>query len=418
MPFDLKQLRKNEIATDHRATHNPSLLVQRCPVSGKPFRILHVVASVDPALGGVAESIRARGIELLKIGHQVEVVSMDDPNAPFIQSYELKLHAVGRGISGWNYHPGLIRWLKDNCHRYDAVIVDGLWQFHVLAVRLALRDKGVPYFVFPHGMLDPWFKSTYPLKHLKKWLFWPWCEYLTLKHAQAVLFTCEEEKRLASESFWLYQVKPRVVPFGTTPPPENGAALRAAFLSAHPILQGKKILLYLGRIHEKKGCDMLIEAFGQIAHEHKDLHLVIAGPGEESLINTLRDRAHALGVATQTHWVGMLRGDQKWGAIYSADLFTLPSHQENFGIAVAEALACETPVSISNKVNIWREISENNAGFVEPDTVAGTMVGIRKFFALKQYEVEKMRQKAREVYLKHFSSSAMAEGTIDALKSR
>ena len=74
----------------------------------------------------------------------------------------------------------------------------------------SLRKQGFhtpAYFVFTHGMLDPWFKRTYPLKHLKKWLYWPWAEYRVLRDAQAVLFTCEEERILARQSFWLYKCK-------------------------------------------------------------------------------------------------------------------------------------------------------------------------------------------------------------------
>jgi hypothetical protein len=98
----------------------------------------------------------------------------------------------------------------------------------------ALRGIGQHYFVFPHGMLDPWFKRTYPFKHLKKWLYWPWAEYRVLRDAQAVLFTCEEEKRLARESFWLYRCNERVVTLGIARPSGDTTAQRELFLAAIP----------------------------------------------------------------------------------------------------------------------------------------------------------------------------------------
>jgi glycosyltransferase involved in cell wall biosynthesis len=123
----------------------------------------------------------------------------------------------------------------------------------------------VPYFVFTHGMLDPWFKRHYPLKHLKKWLYWPWGEYRVLRDARALMFTCEEERRLARESFWLYKANECVTNYGTARPEGDSEKQREAFLSEFPELRGKRVLLFLGRIHEKKGCDILIQSFGDLA---------------------------------------------------------------------------------------------------------------------------------------------------------
>lgn len=336
------------------------------------MRILHVVSSVDPALGGVAESIVRRGEKLVDLGHHVEVASLDDPTNPALKGYPLALHALGRGISPWQLHFGLVPWLRRNCRRFDVAIVDGLWQFHGFAVRRALRGTGVPYFVFPHGMLDPWFKRTYPLKHLKKWLFWPWCEYRVLRDAEAVLFTCEEERRLARESFGLYQVRERLAPLGTTEPPPNGALLAAAFRQAFPRLHTQPFLLFLGRLHPKKGCDLLLTAFAEAVKDYPAQHLVMAGPGDAAYLAKLQGQAQTLGIAHRVHWTGMLKGNSKWGALHACDAFVLPSHQENFGIAVVEALACAKPVLISDKVNIWREMAEDGCGLVAPDTAAGT----------------------------------------------
>jgi glycosyltransferase involved in cell wall biosynthesis len=383
----------------------------------KPNRILHVVASVDPALGGVAESIRARGVQLKAMGHTVEVVSLDEPADPALENYELTLHPLGKGWGGWNYHPELIRWLRENCKRYDAIIVDGIWQFHVLAVRLALKNMGVPYYVFTHGMLDPWFKTTYPLKHLKKWLFWPWCEYLTLKGARAVLFTCEEEKNLASQSFWLYKANAMVVPFGTTPPPDNEAVLRAAFFARHRQLAGKPLMMHLGRIHEKKGGDILIEAFGQVAKSYPEIQLAMVGPGEEALITKLKHRTRELGIADRVHWLGMLKGEDKWSALYASDLFVLPSHQENFGIAVVEALACGKPVAISKKVNIWREVQKGGGGIAKDDSVDGAKQMLTEYLSMSESQIRTMSSKARLTYAQYFSIEAMATGMVDLITS-
>jgi glycosyltransferase involved in cell wall biosynthesis len=228
-------------------------------------------------------------------------------------------------------------------------------------------------------MLDPWFKHHYPLKHLKKWLYWPWADYRVTRDAQAVLFTAEEERRLARESFWLYKVREAVVGYGLGLNPDAQAAQADDFLQAFPQARGARIVLFLGRLHVKKGCDMLVDAFADVAERDPSLLLVMAGPDQTGLRPALERRAASLGVAQRIVWTGMLQGRAKWGALRAAEVFVLPSHQENFGIAVAEALAVGVPVLVSTKVNIWREIVGAGAGLAEPDTPEGTRRLLRRW---------------------------------------
>lgn len=378
---------------------------------GVPMKILHVVTSVDPRMGGIAESIRSRGVRLLELGHSVEVVSLDESNAAFVQDYPLRLHALGAGITRWQYSPRLVSWLRANVRRFDAVVVDGIWQFHGMAVRMAVAGTSVPYFVFPHGMLDPWFKRAYPLKHLKKWLVWPWADYRVLRDAAAVLFTCEEEKRLAPLSFKLFSAKALVVPFGTATPPAETENMKSRFFLRFPALSGKTYLLFLGRIDPKKGCDMLIEALAS----SPETVLAIAGPGEPSYIEQLRRRARELKVDHQIHWLGMLTKGDKWAAFYGCSAFVLPSHQENFGVAVVEALACGRPVLISDKVNIWREIQAGNAGIVFDDTAQATAQALTRWAATPASGQDLLRATAMRTFQQHFTVEAMAQGMVAAM---
>lgn len=377
------------------------------------MKILHIVTSVDPQLGGVAESIRSRGVKLKEMGHEVEVVSFDHPNASFVPSYELKLHALGSGKTKWQYHSGLIPWLRSKARDYDAVIVDGIWQYHCYAARKALKGTGVPYYVFTHGMLDPWFKRTYPLKHLKKWLFWPWSEYRVLRDAKAVLFTCEEEMLLARESFWLYRANERLAPLGTTDAPKNGENLANIFFRHFDYLRDKSFLLFLGRVHPKKGCDLLISALAQTGH---DQHLVIAGPADPNYLSYLQELSRKLGIDERVHWIGMVKEELKWGALYACDAFILPSHQENFGFAVVEALACAKPVMISKQVNIWREVEGDGGGLVASDTLAGTSSLLNDWFDKSLSARISMRERARETFERRYTVEASASALLDAMR--
>jgi glycosyltransferase involved in cell wall biosynthesis len=379
------------------------------------MKLLHVLSSANPDGGGPVEGVLRRGLHLHELGHRVEIVTLDDPNLDFVREFPLNIHALGPSRGRYRYNRRLVPWLRIHAAEYDAVIINGLWQYHSFAAGRILKKMGLPYFVFAHGMLDPWFKRTYPLKHLKKWLYWPWADYRVLRDARAVLFTSEEERLQARRSFWLYRAEEVVVAYGTTPPPENSAKLREHFLAVHPSLQGRRVMLFLSRIHEKKGCDLLIEAFARVASIDRDLQLVMAGPDQTGWVARLKSLAQQHGVAERITWPGMLKGELKWGAFCSAEVFTLPSHQENFGIAVAEALGCGLPVLISDKVNIWREIRSHQAGLVAPDTLAGTERLLREWLSLSPAERRAMGESARGLFRRRFTVEAMATGLLDVV---
>ncbi len=381
------------------------------------MKILHLLSTIDPRAGGPIECVRQSGADMNALGHEVEVATLDDPAAPYLAAFPLTVHALGPSRGFYGLTPKLVPWLQKQASRFDAVIVNGLWQYHSYGAWKALKDLDVPYYVFPHGMLDPWFKRTYPLKHLKKSLYWPWAEYRVLRDATRVLFTAEEERVLARQSFRLYKAKEEVVAFGTNPPPAFSSAVRDAFLATHPELDGKRLILFLGRIHEKKGCDLLIKAFAQVKDLDPRAHLVMAGPDSENWMPTLQALANELGVADRVTWTGMLLGDLKWGAFHASDAFILPSHQENFGIAVAEALGCGLPALISDKVNIWREVADDGAGIVSSDTVEGTVEMLTRWLTMEPSLAAEMRLQASDTFKRRFTVEAMSKDLLRVLQA-
>ena len=381
------------------------------------MNILHVIASVNPQGGGPIEGVKQLYGPLRDLGVNVEIACCDAPGKPWHSLDSMPIvHALGPAKFLYAHTPRLVPWLCENAARFDAVVVNGLWQYPGLAVRQALNGSGVPYFVFTHGMLDPWFKRAYPLKHLKKWLYWPWAEYRVLRDARAVIFTCEDECLLARQSFWLYSASEAVTSYGTASPPANDAELAQGFLVNYPHLQGKRIVLFLSRIQEKKGCDLLVSAFAQVAAQDPNLHLVMAGPDQIGWVAELKAKAEKLGISHRISWPGMLQGDAKWGAFYAAEVFCLPSHQENFGIVVAEALACGKPVLISNKVNIWREIESDAAGFVADDTVAGTVQNLQRWLALDASAYSLMAERARQCFSQRFHIQGAAKRLLEIFR--
>ena len=377
---------------------------------GTCVKVLHVIGSVDPRGGGPIEGVFSSSSVWIRHGHERHILSLDNADAPWVAKSPVRVFAVGvsskwygilRRIMPWlryGYTPHLTRWLSANAKYYDAVIVNGLWNYTSYGSWRALHKLKTPYFVFTHGMLDPWFNQAYPIKTFFKSIFWKLFEHKVLRDARGVMFTCDEERELAPQSFSPYVAREYVVGYGTRDIAGDPEAQRSAFAAQLPQIDGRKFVLFLSRIHPKKGVDLLIQAFARHAPNFPELDLVIAGPDQTGLKSDLQRLANELGVADRIHWPGMLSGDAKWGAFRSAEFFALPSHQENFGIVVAEAMALSKPVLITNKVNIWREIEADGAGLVVNDDVEAIAAGLHKMCALSPPELDAIGRRARECF--------------------
>jgi glycosyltransferase involved in cell wall biosynthesis len=365
------------------------------------MKILHVIPTLAPASGGPAEALRQLTRAYGEIGVEAEIVCEDEPGSEWLKNFAATVHALGGRRRTYGRSVVLRTWLNANVGRFDGVVAHGMWTYPGLAAARAARGR-VPYAVFPHGMLDPWFRRRYPLKHLKKYLYWP-VQYPVLRDAKAVLFTSRLESELAPRSFWPNRWTSLVVPYGTNEPPANVDVQKRAFETMMPQVAGRRFLLFLSRIHEKKGCDLLIEAFASIAAQHREVHLVMAGPDQTGLRARLEARAKELGVAERVHWPGLLTGDAKWGALRLCEAMVLPSHQENFGVIVAEALACGRAVLISNQVNLWPDVLEDGTGLVEPDTLEGTRSLLTRWLNLSGPEKTGMAGRAIASFQRRYS---------------
>ena len=379
--------------------------------------ILQVIASTAAESGGPIESVLRNSEVWVRDGHSVEVVSLEDETAEGLRSFPLPLVQLGRGVGKYRYNPRLAPWIRTHASRFDVVILNGLWNYTSVGSWLGLRKTATPYYIFAHGMMAPWFRR-YRLKQRAKELFWRLAEGRVVRDARAVLFTTEQEMLDARNVFAGHVYRERLAPFGASDPEDDVGGDAAALFAAFPKLRDRKYLLFLGRLHPIKGCDLLIEALNQSADQIPDnLNLVFAGPDHLGWSNSLQALARQLGMEHRVYWTGMIDGRVKRQMIRMAEALILPSHHENFGLVVAEAMACSTPVLISNKVNIWREVQACGGGFVDEDTREGTMRLIARFYALSPEERAAMRQAARRGFLEHFEATRGARNLLRSIES-
>ncbi len=468
------------------------------------MKILRVIASMDPETGGPCQGIRNSIPALKALGCENEVVSFDSKDAPFVCREEFPIHALGSGITPLSFNFALLPWMEANLERFDAVIVHGLWLWPSIATWIAMQrlskkaqrlgipsttallntcrqllvPKIPPYCVMPHGMLDPWFQKSKGrrLKSLRNLIYWKLIEHRVIRDAQALLFTCEEELRLARKTFRPYEPHQEFnVGYGVPPPPPPCATMQEAFHVGCPDLpSAQPYLLFLGRIHPKKGVDLLIRAYTEVFEARLKAQcdnpvdgvsqipafssfspspkadtplptnpvpaLVIAGPIDSNYAQEMICLAESLlrgSVFSPTtsnnsrypitkapfwmnrpsiHFTGMLQGNAKWGAIHGCQSLILPSHQENFAISVAEALSCGKPVLISNKVNIFKEVEIAGAGIVDRDDDMGLATLLQKWNDLDDLERQKMSQNALQLFQKRFLSTTTAIRLLEVLK--
>ncbi len=345
------------------------------------MRILNVTQTYFPFLefGGPPVKVRSLSKQLAKLGHKVTVVTAD---------WGLQLRTVGpveavnaeRSALGWkieesgieaiylpsllhyralSWNPGIAAFCRARLWNFDVVHVFGLYDFLGPAVAAACRRSATPYVVEPIGMFVPIIRNF-----LLKRMYHLALGQKMLRGADTIIATSPQEvAELTSSGL----------------PPEkivirrNGVELpealpeRGKFRAAAGIPENAKVILYLGRLSEKKSPDVLLQAFASIckAASGAELRLVFAGPDEGGMKGKLQQMAGALGIASWMQIRDAAYGEEKWSAYRDADVFVLPSQNENFGNTAGEAVAAGTPVVVTDKCGVAPLLADV-AGLVVP----------------------------------------------------
>jgi glycosyltransferase involved in cell wall biosynthesis len=262
------------------------------------------------------------------------------------------------------------------------------------------RRNGKPYVISPHGMLDPY---SLGIKALRKRAYFKMIESRTIRGASSVLFTAADERDLAVAQIGTVP-NPVIVGLGADTPDTSRAALRARFRAAHPDLADKKLIVFLGRLHPKKRPEAAIRAMPAVRAKIPDAALLLVGGGQDGYVGGLKKLASELGVSDCVHFLGLLTGDEKWSALAASHVFALPSLQENFAIAVAEALQIGLPVLITERINIWREIVDAGAGIaLQERRLEEDLARQATALLSDQHRCRDMEQKAQALALRAYT---------------
>jgi glycosyltransferase involved in cell wall biosynthesis len=246
-------------------------------------------------------------------------------------------------------------------------------------------------------------------------MVWRLTEKKAINAADAIFFTCEEELLLARTTFKGYQPKKEInIGYGIQHPPAKIDEMEEAFQQLIPALKNN-YWLFLSRIHPKKGIDLLIDAYNQLSLKMEAIpDLVIAGPIDSDYAEQMMQKAKN---NPKIHFSGMLSGDSKWGSFYGCDAYLLPSHQENFGIAIVEAMACKKPVLITKNVNIWREIEAGKGGWILDElTVASIENQLLNVAQLNNQQLEEIGEQAYATFEHNFSIEERAQVFVKTIK--
>ncbi len=327
------------------------------------MKVLHVISGLDPRAGGVVAAVMGLAIAQKQSGLEVHVASSfrngdDVSNRDVLSEQGIGSTMIGPTRTSLAIHPAARRELTGLIRDQQVVHIHALWEdIQHQAARVCQR-LGQPYLITPHGMLDPWSLSQ---GALKKKLYLALRLRRDLCRATALHFTAKAELDLIAplQINTPALVEPNGIDlseYGELPP-------EGTFRKAYPVLGDRRYILFLSRIHHKKGLELLLPAFSRLS---PDVSLVIAGPGEPEYVASLKRMADGLGLGERVLFTGMIRGETKISALAEAELFVLCSHQENFGIVVAESLAAGTPVVISDQVNIHDAITAGGVGGVVP----------------------------------------------------
>lgn len=316
----------------------------------RSFAILHVLGLLDQNMGGPLRGVLDMSARADRHGLKTEILGQGhiniEDNPLLIEAFHC-LPAWPAG--GFGYSPAVWKWCQKNLHRFDGVVLHGMWTYQNWAVSRACQRAGTPYAIFAHGMLEPWsIVGQGRLTRWKKTAYWNWRERRIFSGARAAFFTTKREMDRSRSTFAVPAIPCHISPFCPDIRVERAVRPERTELTQQP---GTRFALFLGRVRPNKGPDLLLRAWA-LATMPPTWRIVMAGPVEPGYLTSLKRLAAELGIASAVHFTGPVAGRDKQYLLGAASWFVLPSSHENLGVAPIEAILMGCPVALSTEVYV------------------------------------------------------------------
>ncbi len=385
------------------------------------MKVLHVIPSVNPALGGPTQVVLNLVKALRESGVDAEIATTNDKGSdlldvPLYQRIEYEeipiwfLPRFSPPMKEFIFSAALSRWLWQHIGDYDILDNHYLFSYASTSAGAIARWQGIPYTVRTMGQLSPW-----ALNHsrLKKQIYSSLIERHNLNQAAAIHCTATGE----AEDVRKFGIKTPIItlPLGVNQSqkiPDAKQKLRQIY----NIAPTTPIVLLLARLHGVKRPELLIQALGKLAEENRDFHLILAGSGEPEYLTNLKNLAASLGLASRTSLPGFVTGKDKDLLLFASDIFVMPSFTENFGIAIAEAMAAGLPAIVTSSVKIAPEIAEAKAGLVVEGEVDSLSFAIAQLLASPNLRYQ-LGENGKRLVSSRYTWSAISLNLADAYRS-
>ncbi len=371
------------------------------------LKVLHVIPTIDPMYGGPVAAIVGMTAAQAKTGVEVRLLTTDDQTAVVPQKIACETKIFHSKFGAWQWSPELGAALPEQVKWADIVNIHTLWTYPVAVAARACSAAGVPYILRPAGMLDHWSLAQ---KRLKKKMYTWLIESRTINKASALWFTSEEERANAG----LYKDRNRdfVLPLGVGLDQYFSLPAKGVFRRAFLNSDGRRIVLFLGRLASKKQPDVVLRAFASVVKDFDDTILVMAGPDDRGSLADLEKLATDLRIYDRVYFTGALQKDEVVAALNDAEVFALPSLHENFGVAVIEAMATGTPVIVAERVALAHVVKQSEAGIVIDATHEELGSSLRYLLGHPTVGVE-MGKRGRQVALDKFTWERIVPSLTD-----
>jgi glycosyltransferase involved in cell wall biosynthesis len=375
-----------------------SLAIEEKAQSQKAAAVwLQVAAHLDPRFGGISACIPplVQATES-QARHLAPVAAFCGPEEDIshIEKRNLQVFRFPAGRTTWMRNTALTDRLRSLIEVSDGVHIHGIWGEHAaVAARLA-REAGKPYIVAAHGMLEGWALQR---KRVKKSLYSLLIERPNLQGAACV----QALTRAEVQDYRRFQIRNpiAVIPNGVDAPVK---AIPDGFLEAWPQLKSKRLVLFLSRLHPKKGLDILCQAWSRVHCKFPECHLVLAGPDFEGSRATLEALVDKFDIRESVTFTGMLSAGMKWSALAACELFVLPSYSEGFSMAILEAMAAAVPVIVTHACN-FPEVAERGCGLTIEPEARGLEAAIVSTLNASAEERRKMGRNGQDLVLQRYT---------------